>query len=115
MMPHYVSWGGEVNAAHFHNAMVKQWNKDKMVYNELFYKELVAKKILFSYIERVISDQEWYQERRAYRPQLVAYTFAKLVQEAKKLKKELNYKQIWEKQAVPDAFEDEIAGIGKLY
>ena len=114
MMPHYVSWGGEVNAAHFHNAMVKQWNKDKTIYNELFYKELVAKKILFAYIERVISDQEWYQERRAYRPQLVAYTFAKLVQEAKKLKKELNYKQIWEKQAVPNVFEDEIAGIGKL-
>lgn len=28
MMPHYVSWGGEVNAAHFHNNMLKQWNKD---------------------------------------------------------------------------------------
>ncbi len=114
MMPHYVSWGGEVNAAHFHNAMVKQWNKDKSVYNELFYKELIAKKILFAYIEKVISDQEWYQERRAYRPQLVAYTFSKLVQESKNCKREVNYKQIWERQAVPDVFYQEVAGIGKL-
>lgn len=114
MLPHYVSWGGEVNAAHFHNAMVKQWTKDKTVYNELYYKELIAKKILFAFIERVISDQEWYQEKRAYRPQLVAYTFSKLVQEARKLKKELNYKQIWEKQAVPEEFVESVAGIAKL-
>lgn len=114
MMPHYVSWGGEVNAAHFHNNMAKIWEKDKTVYNELYYKELIAKKILFAYIENVISDQEWYQERRAYRPQLVAYTFAKLVQEVKKLKLEINYKQIWEKQSINDAFYYTIAGIAKV-
>ena len=28
MLPNYVSWGGEVNAAHFHNNMEVQWNKD---------------------------------------------------------------------------------------
>ena len=33
MLPHYVSWGGEVNAAHFHNNMLEQWNKDNTVYN----------------------------------------------------------------------------------
>ena len=48
MLPHYVSWGGEVNAAHFHNNMLKQWNKDNSVYNELFYKELIGKKMFFA-------------------------------------------------------------------
>jgi len=114
MMPHYVSWGGEVNAAHFHNNMLKQWNKDNSVYNELFYKELIGKKILFAYIESVVSDQTWYQERRAYRPQIVAYTFAKLVQEAKKLKKAINFRQIWDAQRVLDVFENDVAGIAKL-
>lgn len=114
MLPHYVSWGGEVNAAHFHNNMLKQWNKDNAVYNELFYKELIGKKILFAYIENVVSDQTWYQDRRAFRPQIVAYTFAKLVQEAKKLKKVLNYRQIWDAQKVSDIFEKDVAGIAKL-
>lgn len=114
MMPHYVSWGGEVCAAHFHNAMVKQWEKNKSVFNELYYKELIAKKILFAYIEKTVSEQEWYQERRAYRPQLVAYTFSKFVQEAKKCGMQINYRQIWEKQAVPDEYYDDIAGIAKL-
>ena len=114
MLPHYVSWGGEVNAAHFHNSMEKQWNKDNTVYNELFYKELIGKKILFAKIEKVISDQQWYQENRAYRPQIVAYTFSKLVLVAKEIHKEINYRQIWDIQSVPDEFEHDIARIGKI-
>ena len=114
MMPHYVSWGGEVCAAHFHNAMALQWEKDNSIYNELYYKELIAKKILYNYIEKAISEQIWYQERRAYRPQLVAYTFSKFVFAAKELGKQPNYRQIWDKQAVPDAYYDDIVKIAKL-
>lgn len=114
MLPHYVSWGGEVNAAHFHNNMLKQWNKDNSVFNELFYKELIGKKIFFAYIENTISAQEWYQERRAYRPQLVAYTFAKLVYEARKAKKNLNFRGIWDTQKVADAYYQDVAAIAKM-
>ena len=114
MLPHYVSWGGEVNSAHFHNNMLKQWNKDNSVFNELFYKELIGKKIFFAFIENVVSDQEWYQERRAYRPQLVAYTYAKLVLEAKKAKKCINFRGIWDLQTVPQAYYKDVALIGKL-
>ena len=114
MLPHYVSWGGEVNAARFHNDMEKQWNKDNTVYNELFYKELIGKKILFAKIEKTISDQQWYQENRAYRPQIVAYTFSKLVLAAKEIHKVINYRQIWDIQGVPFEFEYDIAKIGEL-
>ena len=114
MMPQYVSWGGEVNAAHFHNNMITQWEKDNSVFNELYYKELVGKKILFEHIGNVISEQSWYQERRAYRPQLIAYTFSKLVYEAKQIKRSINYRKMWDIQDVPEYLDDEIASIGKL-
>lgn len=114
MLPHYVSWGGEVNAAHFHNNMLKIWEKDNSVFNELFYKELIGKKIFFAYVEDVISAQEWYQERRAYRPQLVAYTIAKLVFEAKKSKRQINFRAVWDLQRVPDEYYGDVAAIGKL-
>ena len=114
MLPHYVSWGGEVNAARFHNDMENQWKKNDTVYNELFYKELIGKKILFAKIEKTISDQQWYQENRAYRPQIVAYTFSKLVLSAKEIHKEINYRQIWDLQYVPNEFEGDIAKIGKI-
>ena len=35
MLPYYVSWGGEVNAARFHTNMLKQWIKNDDVFNEL--------------------------------------------------------------------------------
>ena len=114
MLPHYVSWGGEVNAAHFHNNMLKQWNKDNSVFNELFYKELIGKKIFFEYIENTISTQGWYQEKRVYRPQLVAYTFAKLAYEARKAKKHINFRGIWDLQSVSDAYYADVAAIAKM-
>lgn len=114
MLPHYVSWGGEVNAAHFHNNMVKLWDKDNSVINELFYKELIGKKIFFAFVEDVISAQEWYQEKRAYRPQLVAYTFSKLAYEVKRAKRQINFRAVWDLQKVPDAYYGDLAAIGKL-
>lgn len=113
-LPHYVSWGGEVNAAHFHNRMLKQWEKDSAYFNEYYYKTLIGKKILFAFIEKVISNQQWYQERKAYRPQLVAYTFSKLVESANDLNLRIDYGDIWAKQDVPPQFEKDVALIGKI-
>lgn len=114
MLPHYVSWGGEVNAAHFHNNMLKQWNKDNSIFNELYYKELIGKKIFFTYVESVVSDQAWYQEKRAYRPQIVAYTISKLAYEVKKVNKLINFRGIWDLQKVPDEYYRDVAKISKL-
>lgn len=114
MLPYYVSWGGEVNASRFHNSMIKQWSKNDNVFNELYYKELIGKKILFEHIGNIISNQEWYQERRAYRPQLIAYTFSKLVSEVKSIKRELNYKMIWDTQTVPECLDEYISNIAKI-
>ena len=114
MLPHYVSWGGEVNAAHFHNNMEEQWDTDNSVYNELYYKELIGKKILFAYVESTVSAQEWYQENRAYRPQLVAYTISKLVFEAKKQNKFINFREFWDYQKVSDVYYSDVAAIAKI-
>lgn len=115
MKPYDVSWGAEVNLTKFQVDLEKQWTKDKSIYNELFYKELISKAILFKSIEKIISVQDWYAENKAYRAQLVTYTFAKLVYEAQKNNmSELNYKYIWDKQMVPEYLVKEIEKISKL-
>ncbi len=115
MKPFDVSWGAEVNLTKFQVELEKQWDKDKNIYNEMFYKELIAKAILFKTIEKEISLQEWYIQNKAYRAQLVPYTFAKLVYEAQKNNNcELNYKTIWDKQSVPEYLIQEVDKISKL-
>ena len=115
MKPYDVSWGAEVNLTRFQVELEKQWDKDKNVFNEMFYKDLIAKAILFKTIEKEISNQDWYIQNKAYRAQLVPYTFSKLVYEAQKNNNcELNYKSIWDKQVVPDYLIEEIDKIAKL-
>ena len=90
------------------------YKKDNSIYNELYYKELIGKKILFTHIEKTVSNQSWYQEKKAYRPQIVAYTFAKLVYSAEQVRKKINYKEIWDLQDVPSAFNFDIENIAKI-
>ena len=114
MLPHYVSWGGQVNAAHFHTNMLKQWEKDNSVFDEYYYKQMIGMKILYEHIGNIISAQEWYQEKRAYRPQLIAYTFSKLVYEARKINLKVDYQKIWDYQMVQGCLNEDIAAIAKI-
>lgn len=114
MQPYYVSWGADVNATRFQEQLEKSWDKDNTIYNEFYYKELIGMAILYKSLERIISNQEWYQANKAYRPQIVTYTFAKLVYEANKLKLHIDYIDIWDKQAISPVMEIELAKIAKL-
>lgn len=113
MRPYDVAWGAEVNATKFFASMENDWAKDDSKYNELYFKRLVGKAFLFKHIERMISAQDWYQERNGYRAQLVTYTFSKLVYEVEKLGKKLNYLDIWNKQELSNQFDDDILKIAK--
>ena len=114
MLPHYVSWGADVNATKFQEALEKKWEKDNSIYNEYYYKEVIGMAIIYKSLEKIISKQDWYIENRAYRPQLVTYTFAKFVYEVKKIGYNIDYKAIWDKQSIPSVMEEELAKISKL-
>ena len=114
MQPYFVSWGADVNSTRFQEQLAKAWDKDNSVYNEYYYKELIGMAIVYKSLEKIISQQDWYIENRAYRPQLVTYTFAKFVYEVTKLKKKIDYKAIWDKQSIPKVMEEELAKISKL-
>lgn len=113
MKPYYVSWGAEVNATRFQEDMEKLRDKDNSTFNEVFYKDLIAKAIIYKSIDKLISHFDWYKDNRAYKPQLVTYTFSKFAYCVKKLGKVIDYKSIWDKQAMPEAFEKDIEIIAK--
>lgn len=102
MKPYDVSWGAEVNMKKFQASMEKEWEKDNSKFNEYYYKELIAKAIMFKGIEKIINSQDWYMNNKGYRAQLVTYTFSRFIYEIKKTNKVLNYKKIWETQKFPE-------------
>ena len=113
MRPYDVSWGAEVNMTRFQLIMEKEREKSNLIFNEGYYKELIAKGIIYKEIERIISNEEWYQNNKGYRAQLVPYTFSKFVYEVSKIKKLINYKKIWEQQSCIEEYKYDLARIAK--
>ncbi|GHU54963.1 hypothetical protein FACS1894132_10380 [Clostridia bacterium] len=102
MLPYNVAWGGEVNSVRFQAEMEKTWKQDKSIFNESYFRDLIAKAIIFSTTRKTILHQDWYKERTGYLIQNVTYAFAKLIFEVQKLGKFMNYRYIWDKQELPD-------------
>ena len=111
MLPYNVAWGREVNAVRFQVEMEKQWRSDPSVFNESYYRELIAKAIIFITIRKTILGLDWYKDNKGYLIQLVTYTFSKLILEAQKLGRLMNYRQIWDRQELPDFLIDDITRI----
>ncbi len=111
MLPFNVAWGREVNSVRFQVEMEKQWRKDPSVFNESYYRELIAKAIIFISIRKTILGLDWYKENKGYLIQLVTYTFSKLIYEVQKLGRMMNYRQIWDKQELADFLTADIACI----
>ena len=88
--------------------------KDKSINKEHYNKEVIGMAIVYKSLERIISQQEWYIANKAYRPQLVTYTFSKFVYEAKKQDLGVDYKAIWDKQKISNEMANELAKIAKL-
>jgi hypothetical protein len=114
MRPYDVAWGKEINATRFQTDMENAWEKNDPVFNESYYRDLIAKAILFRTIRRTILGLDWYKENKGYLIQLVTYTFAKLIYEVTLLNKFMNYKYLWDKQELPDFLISDIESIAKM-
>lgn len=102
--PDTVSKGAQDSAHFFKDEVTEMLEKDSLAITEVYYKNTVAKVILFKFIEKLISKAPWYNQ--AYRAQAVAYTVAYLAFLVKATGKAFNFKIIWDNQTVPDYLEN---------
>lgn len=100
-LPHIVSQGAQKNFLAFSSYAADEWNRNPDHFNDDYFKRVVAKAILFRTIEKLISEQAWYQH--GYRANIVTYTLAKLSQMIDEQCKQftLDMRQIWSQQALP--------------
>lgn len=74
------------------------WTKDSSSINASYFKDAVAKAIIFKETEKLVSNLEWYKEIKAYRANIVAYTIAVLSNYSREQKKEVDLIKIWNTQ-----------------
>jgi hypothetical protein len=112
-LPHTVSFGAQKNFLSFAQWIDRQWKADDTVFTDGFFHDAVGKAILFRHVERLVSNQPWYQG--GYRANIVAYTLAKLVNMIREQApgKQLDLKSIWATSKVPEPLNAQLVSISK--
>ncbi len=108
LKPYHVVWGGQVNAERFQSTIEDLWSKNPDQFNEWFFKKLCAQGILFQKTREIIAHTEKYQEHTGILALVAPYVIATFVERAQRLKKSLDWRYIWNKQALPVSYEKEI-------
>ena len=101
--PEWVSKGAQKNFAEFAKTIEKVWGRSGAKINEVWYRNLVAKAIIFRRLEKLVSAQEWYEG--GYRANIVTYAIAKIAHDAREMEKVVDLSRIWRAQAVPSELE----------
>lgn len=110
-MPYLVSLGAQKNFAKFAELMTEQWEKNEKQINELFFKDCIAKSILFKELDKKIMKQPWYG---GYKANIVTYTLAKFRLTLDEKKKVLNLESIWLKQDISKDVLDNLLAIAEV-
>jgi AIPR protein/abortive infection phage resistance-like protein len=98
LIPHIVSQGAQKNFGNFAGNIGKEWDSKKDDFNELYYKCLIGRAIMFKRLEKIVSNQGWYKEDPGYRANIVAYTLSWLGNYADQQGKMINFVDVWDKQ-----------------
>ena len=96
--PDVVSKGAQKNFADFAQFIGSEWKKHSDDFNEMFYREIVVKAIVFKSVERLVTEQPWYQG--GYRANVVAYAIAKLAHDLDQQQESINFDRIWRAQEI---------------
>ncbi len=96
--PHIVSQGAQKNFAQFAETVGREWEKKSDSFNEAFYREAVAKTIIFREVEKLVSQQPWYQG--GYRANVVAYAISKIGHAVDLGGKAFDFEAVWRRQAI---------------
>jgi hypothetical protein len=100
--PHIVSAGAQKNFVAFAESVAKIWETSNEEINEQYFRDLVAKAIMYEEIRRSVAKEDWYD--KGYLANIVTYTMAKLAFEIGRQApgRHFNFAAIWHQQALTE-------------
>ena len=103
-LPYQVSEGAQKN---FHKFMLRLKDRKGFVPDEAYYRNLVAKAILFRRTEKLVQQQQY----GGYRANIVTYTLAYI---SYKSAQRIDLERIWKEQSLTPALENEIIDVSRF-
>ena len=118
LMPDVASKGAEKSFVAFADRVADDWEDEskRSLYGDSWYRCAIARTILFRATEALVSKAPWYESGKGYRPQIVAYTSARLAALAAKQSQggRLDYLKVWSAQAAGEILEDQALRIAEV-
>jgi len=99
-LPHVVSLGAQKNFAKFAAEASREWEKNEKKFNELYFKEMISKAILFRFLDRKIMKQPWYE---SYKANIVTYTIAMFSELIGRSGRQFDHEKVWLKQNLSES------------
>lgn len=97
--PEIVSFGAQKNFGKFAEQIGSRWGKEGAVYDEIWFRRLIAKAIIFRRIEKAVSAADWYEG--GYRANIITYGIAKLVHDVAARERVIDFDRLWKMQDLP--------------
>jgi hypothetical protein len=102
-LPHTVSQGAQKNFAAFAKSIEKVWGRNGNRISEAWFRHLISKAIIFRKLEKLVSQQDWYEG--GYRANIVTYAIAKVAHDAIEQDRIVDLSRVWRAQKLSSAFE----------
>lgn len=109
--PDVVSRGAQKNFGQFALFIGSEWSRQSDAFNETYYRHGIAKAIVFREVERLVTEQPWYQG--GYRANVVAYAIAKLGHDADRLDLSVDFDGIWKAQGISARLKEGLTIVAK--
>jgi len=112
-LPHEVSLGAQKNFIIFSRYAEPEWGRNSDQFNERYYRDMVARTILFKRTEEIVSTEPWYEG--GYRANIVAYAVARLslLIDTEFRDMCLDFSRIWTRQGLTDLLDHQLRVISK--
>lgn len=102
MKPWIASKGAQDTMSFMATELTDKLEKDNLLISEEFFRDSIAKIMLFKYLEDNITVKKTMWYKGGYRAQVVAYTLALFVKSCEQQKKAFNLSKIWSNGITPD-------------
>lgn len=109
--PDIVSKGAQYSFCHFAENTTDKLEKDKLAITESYFKDAIARIILFKKVERIVSNADWYDG--GFRAQTVTYTIALFSNLVSRQDKHFDFSIIWEQQDLPNDMVQLLMGVAE--
>ena len=113
MRPWEVKLGAQGNLEKIGSVLINEWDENPDNFGIMFFKDLVAKAILFKTTDSAILKSNWYKENTGLKAETTTYCIALLLYKLEKLGYRLNLKRIWETQKLSDSLINQILDLAE--